>query len=171
MRTVVLVRHGETDWNVEGRYTGQADVPLNARGREQACRLAADLARESFDAVYTSDLSRARETADILASRLGLDVLVEPDLREIDVGCYEGLTREQRQGRAWDGEARDEHAARVLGALERIAERHHGRILVVVHGVCMRRVQESLGLEPNGLFENCAPWTLRYEGGIFRALD
>ena len=171
MTTLLLVRHGETDWNAERRWQGHADVPLNDRGREQARTLADRLAGERIDAIYTSDLGRARETAEILAARLGVPVVTDPDLREIDVGSREGLTGDQGD-RPWDGETHDAHAARMLGAVHRIAAGHpEERVLVVTHGGSMRRIDEHLGLENSGPFENCAVSAYAHEDGILRALD
>jgi len=93
--TLLLVRHGETNWNAERRWQGHADVPLNDRGRKQARTLAEQLAGERIDVIYTSDLSRARDTADAVGARLGVEVVVDPDLREIDAGAIEGLTAEE----------------------------------------------------------------------------
>jgi len=84
--TLLLVRHGETDWNAEGRLQGHTDRPLNDFGRRQAAALAERLADDDIDAVYASDLARARETAEILADRLGLAVVTDPDLRERNWG-------------------------------------------------------------------------------------
>jgi alpha-ribazole phosphatase len=102
--TILLARHGETDWNRDGRFQGHADPPLNAAGRRQAEGLAQTVASEPPDAVYASDLRRAFETAEIVGARLGLPVGREIALREIDVGSWHGLTREQIDGREWDGE-------------------------------------------------------------------
>ena len=85
MTTVLLARHGETEWNREERYQGHADPPLNKTGRGQAEQLAEQLAQEPIEAVYASDLRRASETAEIVGARLGLRVDLEPGLREIDV--------------------------------------------------------------------------------------
>src|SRR6185437_6606991 len=105
MTTLLLVRHGETDWNAERRYQGHADVPLNDRGVEQARELAEQLAGERIDAIYSSDLSRAHATAEIVGERLGVPVVTDPDLREIDVGAVEGLTfEESRSFDGWQGE-------------------------------------------------------------------
>ena len=170
--TLLLVRHGETDWNAERRWQGHTDVPLNARGREQARGLAEQLTAEPLDAIYSSDLSRARETAEIVGGTLGLPVVTDADLREIDVGSREGLTAAEAGERPWDGEPHDRHAARVLAAVKRIAERHPaGRVLVVAHGGCLRRVQEHLGAEPDGWIENCVLWTVAHEDGSLRAID
>jgi probable phosphoglycerate mutase len=170
--TLLLVRHGETDWNAERRWQGHTDVPLNARGREQAHALASDLADEPPHAIYTSDLSRARETAEIVGDALGLPVVADPDLREIDVGSREGLTAEEVGERPWDGESHEAHGVRVLRAVQRIAERHPGRrVLVVAHGGCLRRVQEHMGAEIDGWFGNCVLWAVAHEGGLFRPID
>ena len=173
MTTLLFVRHGETDWNAERRWQGHADVPLNARGRDQAEALAAQLADEDIDAIYASDLSRAHDTALAVAKRLHLPVVVDPDLREVDVGVIEGLTADEaRAFEGWQGEPVGQHAERVLRAVRRIADAHpDGRVLVVTHGGSMRRVHEHLGLEAAGPFENCVVWTCAYENGGLRALD
>lgn len=149
-----LVRHGQTDWNVEGRYQGQSDVPLNDTGREQARALAGQLNGAQFDAVYSSDLSRARETAEILAAHLGLPVRSEPRLREICMGDWEGrvftdiqalfpdLTAARRADpvhfAAPQGESVLQVAARVSAAAEDIAAAHPGgRVLIVSHGLSL----------------------------------
>ena len=173
MTTLLLVRHGETDWNAERRWQGHADVPLNARGRAQANALAERLASEQIDAIYTSDLSRARDTAEIVGARLGVDIATDSGLREIDVGPIEGLTAEEASAfDGWQGEPKEDHAERVLDAVGRIVARHPGeRVLVVTHGGSMRRVHEHLGLERRGPFENCVVWTCAHEDGVLRAID
>jgi broad specificity phosphatase PhoE len=170
--TLLLVRHGETDWNAERRFQGHADVPLNARGREQAQRLADELRDTEVDAVYSSDLSRARETAEILGARLSVEIVLDRDLREIDVGSRQGLTwSEAQEVTDWDGESRGAHAERIFNALHRIAEQHRGgRVLVVTHGGSMRRVHDHLGLDTPP-FENCTVWACAWENGSIRALD
>jgi broad specificity phosphatase PhoE len=148
--TIHLVRHGETDWNRELRWQGHSDRPLNERGRKQAHALADALAGKSFAAVYASDLSRATQTAEILAGRLNLSVIVDPNLREIDVGSWEGFTLQELQERSpeavtrweehgehgWEGgESHDQMAARVRDAVRAIAARHEDKdVLVVCHG-------------------------------------
>src|SRR5581483_2208896 len=122
MTTLLLSRHGETDWNREGRWQGWADPPLNEVGREQARALAETLRTTAFDAVYSSDLRRAHETARIVAAPHGVAVVTGPGLREIDVGSWSGLTRAEIEARFGpdavrpDGETREQHAARVLSA-------------------------------------------------------
>ena len=87
-----LVRHGETAWNAEGRVQGQLDVPLSATGLAQARAVSSALARETFSAIYASDLARVRQTAEPAAARLGLEVRLEAALRERHYGIFQSLT-------------------------------------------------------------------------------
>src|SRR5262245_34240054 len=155
MATIVLARHGETDWNRDDRFQGHADPPLNDAGREQSRALAERLADDGIAAVYASPLLRARETGEIVARRLGLSVSTVEELREIDVGEWSGLTRSQVEERfpeafarwldyahGWEhGETYEELGERVVPALLDLAEQHDGeRILVVTHGGPIRAV-------------------------------
>ena len=173
MTTLLLVRHGETDWNAEGRLQGQTDRPLSDFGRQQARQLAAEMADEELEAIYSSDLSRARETAAIVAERLGLPVELDPDLRETDWGSWEGLTAVERDRVEFVGESTEGHRERILRALRRISERHpgDGRVLVVTHGGSMRRVQTATLGWALPVVENCGRWLCACENGSFRALD
>lgn len=160
MATLLLARHGETQWNLEGRWQGWADPPLNETGRTQARALAEQLRDTPFDAVYSSDLRRAHETAVIVAEPHSVPVVADPGLREIDVGSWSGLTRaeiEQRFGRERpDGETHEQHQARVLDAVEQIARRHDGeRILIVTHGGTMRAIRSHVSDEPHHPILNC----------------
>ncbi len=172
MTTLLLVRHGETDWNADGRLQGHTDRPLSDYGRRQAQKLADALEGEEFDAIYASDLARARETAEIVAERLRLPVVLDPDLREKDWGNWEGLTSMERVGVELVGESTERHQKRMLRALERIASRHpHGRVIVVTHGGSMRRVQTvALGFAMP-VVENCGRWTCAWENGSVVAVD
>jgi broad specificity phosphatase PhoE len=161
--TILLARHGESDWNRAKRWQGFADRPLTELGREQAVALADRLRDTELDAVYSSDLQRARETAEIVARSKGLRVEVVRDLREVDVGSWSGLTRAEAEdrcpdayarwlqgGEGWDdGETYAEMSRRVVGAILRIAEQHeNGRVLVVAHGGSIRAVHAgALGLD------------------------
>jgi broad specificity phosphatase PhoE len=169
---LLLVRHGETDWNADGRLQGQTDRPLSDFGRRQAQRLADELADEELEAIYASDLSRARQTAEILGGRLGLAIVLDPDLREKDWGTWEGLTASERDRVEFVGESTEAHQERTLRALRRIAERHPGgRVLVVTHGGSMRRVQTAALGMALPVVENCGRWLCAWENGSFRALD
>lgn len=147
--TIVLVRHGETDWNRDNRFQGHADPPLNDAGREQARALAEDLRFETFAAVYTSPLRRAAETAAILGAELGLPPVEHASLMEVDVGSWSGLTRTEVEarfpaafirwlefGHGWeDGETYDELGERVLAGLSSIAaEQPDEAVVAVTHG-------------------------------------
>ncbi|MCS5496987.1 histidine phosphatase family protein [Cnuibacter physcomitrellae] len=143
MTTFTFVRHGETDWNLQRRIQGVTDIPLNDTGRAQARDTAEALAVREWDGIVASPLSRARETAEIIAARLGLDDLeIEPDLRERAYGEVEGLDHDQIVARFPDPlepvpgrERRSAVVARVLPALQRLAEEHPGESWIVVsHG-------------------------------------
>ena len=149
MTTILLARHGETDWNRANRFQGHADPPLNDTGRSQAAELAAALAEEPFAAVYSSPLRRAFETAEIVAAPHGLEPVPVEALREVDVGSWQGLTRAEIEERfpaqfarwleyeqGWDdGETYDEMGVRVMAALLELAAAHDGeQILAVSHG-------------------------------------
>ena len=156
-----LVRHGESEANAAHRYAGQSDSPLTERGRAQARAVAASLRGVRFDRVVSSDLSRARDTAEIIAREHGLAVDLVPELREIDVGEAEGLAFEDARTRfdwapggyvQWpDGESLDDVIARVVPAMERIIAEAPGRtICVVAHGGVNRiLVSHVLGLLPS----------------------
>ena len=193
MTTLILARHGETDWNRENRFQGHADPPLNALGRQQSGELAEALAGDEIVRVYTSPLRRARETAEIVAARLTLEVEPVEGLREIDVGAWSGLTRtevEQRFPQAYarwvdraphgfeDGETYDELAARVIPALRKLAERHPSdAVLVVTHGGPSRVMQaHAAGIDyaearrRETVLANCAVCRFAVEDGNFRRL-
>jgi probable phosphoglycerate mutase len=160
---VILVRHGETDWNVSGRLQGHSDTPLNAAGKIQAARVAQRLGRETVQALYSSDLARAFETATIIGQQLALPVVVSQRLRERRYGVWEGLTAaeiEERypaqfaewRSRATDfaplrGETRTQLLTRALAEVHTIAQRHAGgSVVVVTHGgLCYVLINHILG--------------------------
>ena len=159
MTTLWLIRHGQTDWNKEGRYQGQLDIPLNAEGLLQAEEAAHRLiaSGEQFSAIYSSDLLRARQTAETVARRLSLEVRFDGRLREIYLGQWQGrLHAEVRKERsaaaaamtdstqvtdpnvphAPGGESVAQVAERACQAVESFTRRHpRGSIIVVAHGV------------------------------------
>ena len=163
MTTILIARHGQSDWNHEKRWQGHADRPLTERGREQAQALADRLAHIELDAVYSSDLKRARDTAAAVAESQGLELQQLPDLREVDVGSWSGLTRAEAEERfpegfarwregypGWkDGETYEAMTDRVLRAVDEIAAEHEGgRVLVVSHGGPIRAMHAAaLGLD------------------------
>jgi probable phosphoglycerate mutase len=148
---ICIIRHGETDWNIEKRIQGQIDIPLNATGRAQALAMAYNAAHHKFSAIYSSDLNRALDTAQGLAERLGLEVNPLPQLRERHYGIFQGLTAAEGEQRHPEAHARyiardldyDFETGETLRALaERAVEgiawlaRHHAgeTIAAVSHG-------------------------------------
>jgi broad specificity phosphatase PhoE len=165
---VLLVRHGETDDNAVDRFQGRIDTPLNDRGREQSRALARALAGEGLRALYSSPLSRARETAEIVGAALGLEPAFDERLMEADAGTWSGrlyaevVATEAHAFAAWraadpgfrfpGGEAVAEQAARVAAALADVAA---GELpaLVVTHGGTIRAVDGIVA--PGGAVANC----------------
>jgi glucosyl-3-phosphoglycerate phosphatase len=169
--TLVLWRHGQTTYNVERRFQGQSDVPLNEVGRRQAADAARYLAALRPSAIYSSDLSRASATAGALARLTGLPVQLDKDLRERGGGCWEGLTEAEIRERfpaervTWsppDGEPAAAVADRASAALTRIADTLSGGSMAVVvsHGAALGMAAAQLleiRWEPRALgpFGNC----------------
>lgn len=170
MTELILIRHGETDWNRELRFQGQLDVPLNAIGLEQARRVAERLAREPMQQLVSSDLQRALQTAQAVAGRIPaqLEPVLDAALREQHFGVVEGLRVpdiQQQYPQAWEqwvrfdahyafqgGECTRDFHARVLAALHALAHRHAGQtVAVVTHGGVLDMVYRSaLGLSLSG---------------------
>jgi probable phosphoglycerate mutase len=187
--TIVLVRHGETDWNRERRFQGHADTPLNDAGRSQAAALAEALAAEDVSAVYTSPLRRASETAAIVADRLGLDARPLKALREIDVGDWQGLTVYEVQERhpeaqdwrsGWPGgETYDELSARVVPALLALGAEHPDEcLLAVTHaGPVRAALAAAMGLSYDdarpriGPLDNCVAFRFAVRDGKLERVD
>lgn len=161
---LILIRHGETEWNSGHRVQGHTDVPLSERGRLQAARLAPRLEREPIDAFYASDLSRAIDTAEPAATPRGLSIRCSPAFREAHYGAWEGLTvgeiearypeeyglwrRDSARYRPPDGESLEELMTRVRIGLVEVLERHPGEtVCLVAHGGSVRAaVCSVLGL-------------------------
>ena len=148
---IIAIRHGETDWNAATRIQGHTDIALNANGVEQARQLGAALANEEIDAVYASDLSRAADTAQAIATHHKLTVHTHTGLRERHFGYFEGLTwaaieaKHPKDALAW--RSRDTHfapasgeslvalKARVVNTLNELAAKHIGQhIVIAAHG-------------------------------------
>ena len=187
-RILYLARHGETEWNRIGRWQGATDIPLSDVGRAQARLLAERLRDRRIARVHASQLSRALETAQIIAAHLGLPApTVDPRLRERGYGAFEGLTREEcaeRFPEVWEQYLADRRAVppgaepqaevteRMIGAMTEIAaeaarQLESGAILVVSHGGVIRSfIHATAGVVPPPL-ENGAVFRLRFEGGAF----
>lgn len=184
--TLYLIRHGETEWNRTGRWQGHADVPLSSEGRDQAWRLARRLRDEEvhFDHLYASDLSRAFETAQIVARALEIPLRPLSDLREINVGLWSGLTRAEIMGRypgTFDadasppgGESREAFGDRVGAALLRLADQHPDQVVgLVTHGGTIRAMlrhvaQLGADLPPLEHIGNTSITIVQFEAGRWR---
>jgi broad specificity phosphatase PhoE len=172
MTTLLLARHGETDWNRELRIQGSSDIELNELGRQQAQFLAQELTDVELDAIYASDLSRARETAAAVAATHGLEVNLDARLRERSFGSWEGLTREDieafPQGSRHDGESDDEVRERMLEAVQAIADAHPGeQVLVVSHGGALNTLWHHAVGERVERWANCAVYKLAVRDGTY----
>lgn len=177
---IILVRHGESTWNVSKRVQGQCDdARLTARGQRQAREAAESLSGSTYDAIFSSDLSRALETAAIIAEVLGLEVRITSDLRERGFGEIEGAPLEEltpelsgiADGRIVDasaspvdGETLDELFTRISRFMATILTRHRGEtVIVVAHGGTIRAIRAYLQRLPmSGLqwdaVTNCSIW-------------
>ena len=153
---ILLVRHGETVWNQENRWQGQADVPLSDNGRDQSWRLARrlDAEKQSVQAIYTSDLMRAVDTAMILGQTLGIEPSIETGWREMNIGTWSGLRTGEviaRHSEEWErlragedlprggGETFAHFQGRLIDAARSLVARHPGQqVAVVTHGGAVR---------------------------------
>lgn len=145
---ICFIRHGETDWNVGKRIQGQTDIPLNETGRAQALAMAFNAAHYNFSAIYSSDLSRARETAQVLADRFELEVKTLPQLGERHYGIFQGITRDEGAERYPDaytlylardfeydfetGESMQRFADRINEAVDWLTRHHSGQTIAAV---------------------------------------
>lgn len=183
---LIILRHGETEWNAESRYQGQLDSPLTASGRAQAEALGERLKRESVAALYSSDLGRARQTAEIISARTHHAIIPHAGLRERHLGIFQGhIIRqakerwpdEYRQLRSSDadyappeGESQRDLSSRIVTTLAEIAARHPGATLAVVThgGVLSAFFRQVLGLPieaPRRFARVNASWNVFTEDG------
>ena len=185
MTTVFFIRHGQTEWNKALRYQGHSDIALTDEGLKQAEQVAERLAREPFSAIYSSDLSRARITAEMIAEKHGLSVTTTPDFREVKFGDWEGLRYNQiNEGWPEDmdkffrqpgqvsipgGETFQEVKERTDKALEEIRAQHDGQcVAIVTHGGAIRTMLcSALGISLDLLWcfrqDNTAVNIVEYE--------
>jgi broad specificity phosphatase PhoE len=172
MARILLVRHGQSIWNADGRWQGQADPPLTELGERQAVAAAASVG--VVDAIYASDLERAQRTAELVAEQLGADVALDPRFRERHAGDWQGRTRAEideqwpgylESGRRPDGYEPDaEVLERVLAALAAIGATHDGDVLVITHGGVLRVLERHLGSDAEGLIPNLGGRWLAHDG-------
>ena len=188
-RILFVFRHGETDWNREGRLQGHTDTPLNATGLAQARALAEKLLPHRLDAVVSSDLSRALTTAQIVAQTLGIPLFIEPGLREVNVGAAEGLLWAEAKTRFGEGlterwysdgdvafpggETGIATRQRGLAGLRRFAALHHyRRVGVSTHGAMVRQLMQH-ALPPGSPpvhARNTVLFVLKYEPAADRLM-
>lgn len=171
---MTLVRHGQTDWNLEGRYQGQKDIPLNAEGVRQAQALAKLLASESFNAIYTSDLQRAMQTARALHEERSIALIPDLRLREICFGEWEGQRFQEMRAKfterfalshsdptiilAPGGESVSQVAARTAAFADEVSRIYpEGRLLVVTHGMALATLVCQSNLLPLTEAHNMVP--------------
>lgn len=186
---VMVVRHGETEWNTEGRRQGHLDSTLTAKGRAQAEALAQRFTPESCSAIYSSDLGRAYETAKVIAEKTGHEVVADARLRERNLGIFQGLDgdeirarypreyEEHRNGGADhavpEGESFRQQTRRNMACLEELAKRHTGQIIMVVtHGGVLsalfrHTLDISLDAPRRFSFKNASVNTFRFQDGIW----
>lgn len=155
--TIYFIRHGETDWNLQQRYQGQKDIPLNTTGVIQAQKIASSLNGTNFSALYSSDLSRAIQTAQEIAKVVNLPIITDPSLREINQGEWEGqyikdvlatqgdvvrsIYMNPYAARKPGGESIGEVAERMYTFLDQLVEKHNqATILIVSHGLAIATV-------------------------------
>jgi len=181
-RLLYVARHGETDWNATMRWQGHTDVPINETGRAQARELGERLRGRGIVGAVASDLSRAEETARIVAGALGVELAyVDRGLRERQYGVFEGLTRAECENvhpdawKAWlasrtvppGAEANEPFTARLVGALGRAAAAvspHDRPLLVVAHGGAMRAMIATATHETPPMLANGAVWVFGWDG-------
>ncbi len=166
MTEIIFIRHGETQWNIEGRVMGQLDSPLSRRGENQAEAIARRLSTISFAALYSSDLGRAKQTANAIANKCNMTVQLDKSLRERNMGVFQGLTRKEKKvqyAQVWKeskavgadyiipggGESRNQRLARSIEAMNRLADMHLNEAIVVVShdGILRGFLGHMLGLE------------------------
>ncbi len=187
---IILLRHGQTEWNILQRYQGHTDIPLNDTGREQAERAALYLLQnEEVQTIYCSDLSRTRETAEIAADKLKLPVYYDVRLREASFGIWEGMTFSEvyekypEEFNKWyqdiwkykmhQGETFSEVWERVFMATREITERHNGTVLVVTHGGVVKTflnyIDHSVDIWKTGVDPGSMTF-VEFEDGNYRLL-
>jgi len=154
MTKIGIIRHGRTEWNKEGRAQGSSDIPLNEDGLFEARRLAERLCGEDWDVIYSSNLLRAKQTADIIGEKMGqIEVRLDSRIREVGGGLIEGTTEEERLakwGSAWReldlGLEKSEYVIeRGLSFLEEIIKEHENQnVLIVTHGSFIRHLLDEI---------------------------
>jgi broad specificity phosphatase PhoE len=194
IKTIYAFRHGETDWNKEYRFQGRIDIPLNETGRKQALRLRKFFEKHPVEVVLTSDLSRAVETAKIAMGDREVPFVIEPRIRETNLGEVEGMTHDEIHKKfgvevlenwrsmgpeSWHsrfpgGESKAEHLERIMAGLnEFVTTTEFSRIAVSTHGGSLRRVLHHLhpNVTEDIMVGNCNLYEIKFdpEKGLYDA--
>lgn len=197
MTEILLIRHGETDWNAERRLQGHLDIPLNAEGQRQAAALGRALRNEQINAIFASDLQRAIKTAEAIAEPQGMKVMIDAGLRERGFGAFEGLLRTEMASAYPDAfaalQSRDidacypagknvaetlrEFSARVMHTMTRLAATgQHKKIVMVTHGGvldCVYRATNGMPLSKTRDFDilNAGLNRIEWDGAHFQVKE
>jgi broad specificity phosphatase PhoE len=147
---IYLARHGQTDWNVERRMMGQTDIPLNGFGRAQAESLGKDVSELKIEHIFSSDLLRTKETAEIVNKFINVDVSLDQRLREINYGDIVGKALSEVSNESWDqfnfhpeqlnAESLENVYSRIKDFFEELAKRNLSNVLIVTHGGALRMI-------------------------------
>lgn len=163
-KSFYFIRHGETDWNIEGRFQGQMDIPMNQNGIEQAYNAQNKLAGLGITHIYSSPLLRARRTADILNENISLPIFERQDLMECSFGELEGTIRDGSDYRAnWSGGKTPRNAETYIDFTKRVVEalewvlKQEGVPLIVSHGAVFWPIEEQLNIGTTSDLHNAQP--------------
>jgi probable phosphoglycerate mutase len=184
MKTIYIFRHGETDWNLQRRFQGSTDIPLNATGRSQALVLKEFFKSNPVEAFFSSDLQRAHQTAEIARGDMSVPIITDSRLRETNLGKAEGLTDDQVElhyGEIWKrwisadhsdwhvafpgGESKLQHTARLVEGLKDLLTKHpYERVGVASHGGAIRRLIYHMrpDLKDQLMIANCVLYEMRF---------
>ena len=185
--TLFIIRHGQTDWNTIGKIQGHIDIPLNDKGIEQAQSVASFLKKRnmSFDALYSSDLQRAQQTAAPISEAFSLNIITKPHLRERHVGVLQGLTKPQvyeQYGKHWEdvvdtapgGETKTEFLKRFINQISLIAKNHiNESVVIVTHGHAIRQFIAYAGYDKDECpaITNASIITVKYHHADERQIE
>ncbi|HEY83203.1 MAG TPA: histidine phosphatase family protein [Dehalococcoidia bacterium] len=188
MTEIILIRHGETQWNVAEVFRGRIDIELNETGIKQAELLAARLSKLKLEAIYSSPLKRALKTAEIIARYQKLEVSIAPGLVDLDFGKWQGLAHQEVKDKyqelyaTWlehpervrmpEGESLDEVRRRAMDVVNHVTARHRGTVVLVSHRVVNKvLICALLGLDNSHFWkikqDTCGLTIFTYEGGEF----
>ena len=188
MTEIILVRHGETAWNVEEVFRGRIDVELNQTGINQAELLAVYLSKRKLDAIYSSPLKRTLRTAEIVAGYHQLDIEITPGLSDFDFGKWQGLSLQEVKDKYQElyaewashpykvkipaGESLNDVGKRAMGVVEEVIDKYGGTVVLIAHRVVNKvLICALLGLDNSHFWnirqDNCGITTFAYENGRF----